>query len=77
MVDRVRVLGGDVVVRAVDLVDLVVRFGGENSSLVGDAEAAEVLVFDLVLRAGPVAGTATVCISPTLWPSSGTSISIS
>ena len=61
-----RVLGGDIVVRTVgvadgfDLDDLVVRFGGEKSSFVGEAEVAEVFVLDLVFLAGPVAGTAIV-----------------
>jgi hypothetical protein len=71
---------GDMVVRVTDVadafdrVDLVVRFIDGESSLVGDLED---LAFDLVFLAGPVAGTATVCNSPTLWPSSGTSINIS
>jgi hypothetical protein len=80
IVDLVCVRGGDVVVGArgvtdaFDLVDLVERLGGEISSIVDDAE---VFALDLVFLAGPAAGTAMVCNSPILWPSSGTSMNIS
>jgi hypothetical protein len=69
IVDLCRVMGGDMVVRAIgvtdafELVDRVVRFGGDIFSLAGDAD---VLVLDLVFLAGLVARTEMVCNSPTL-----------
>lgn len=69
MVERVRVLEGESKVSATgvadafDLVDLLVRFTGDISDLVGEVD---VFVLDLVFLAGPVAGTEMVCNSPTL-----------
>ena len=78
IVERVFVLGGDTVVRlngvtdAFDLVDLVVRLGKEVSSLEGDMDGFVLDLVDLVFLTGPVAGTAMVCVSPSLRPFSGT-----